>query len=194
MNVKIKQEEREEGCHFITSSPGFQFRLCDGHKGCWWSNATFRLHWMGFLDVYFTVFSWSHIRCCFSTLGPKVSYRSWFCWEGSGERRKILLDRGRGLSSFLPGHQPMLEAFHTLADLWLWFWQWLGPLAYTLCLYLPLCSESIWGMWTSPCVQPWLPCLLQPFRLLANKHPITHIANENTLQWEMIKVKVSIWP
>lgn len=104
MNVKIKQEEREEGCHFITSSPGFQFRLCDGHKGCWWSNATFRLHWMGFLDVYFTVFSWSHIRCCFSTLGPKVSYRSWFCWEGSGERRKILLDRGRGL--FFPARPP----------------------------------------------------------------------------------------
>ena len=44
----------------------------------------------------------------------------------------------------------------------------------TLCLHPPLCSEGSRDTWDSPCVQPWLPCLLQPFRLLTNKHAITH--------------------
>ena len=108
-------------------------------------------------------------------LGSMVSYRSWFCLEREG---KILLDKGRGLFSFLPGPS------------WCWkpstHWQiydsgsgngWVPPsvsLPHTLCLYPPLFSESSWDMWDSPCVRPWLSCLLWPFKLLANKHPITH--------------------
>ena len=54
---------------------------------------------------------------------------------------------------------------------------WVPPsvcLPCTLCLHPPLCSESSRDTWDSPCVQPWLPCLLRSFRLLTNKHAITH--------------------
>lgn len=98
--------------------------------------------------------------------------------ERGRERGKILLDKGRGLFSLLPSpSQCWKPSTH---------WQiydsgsgngWVPPsvsLPHTLCLYPPLFSESSWDMWDSPCVRPWLSCLLWPFKLLANKHPITH--------------------
>lgn len=146
---------------------------------------------MDFTDVRFPAIYWPYIGCYFSILwvsqshtGPESARR-----EGEGG---FCLIRGRGLLS-CQASSPHWMPFCTL-------WQiydsgfgsdWVPPsvpLPRTLCLYLPLCSESSWSMWDSPCVWPWPPCLLWPFSLLANKHHITHS------KWEYPLVKKWLRP
>ena len=155
---------------------------CDGHKGGWWKNPALRSQWMSLMDVHFT----DHTQ---GTLSPSA---------GSSNRPDSAWEKRRARFCF-PARPPARVGSH------LSHWQiyesgsgtdWFFHLSVcharsvsihcsvqraagtrgALHVFGPGCP-AYYGL--SDC---WLTSML------------SLIANENTLQWEMIKAKLQTWP